>query len=100
MADGQPQVRFRFVQTGTSSWYWGIDDFGIYSIAEQSPRIVAVVKSGNNITISWNGEIVSRLQKRTSLSGGAWQSVPDTLGLSSFTEPISAGETYYRLLKQ
>ena len=31
-ADGQSKVRFRLGQAGTSSWYFGIDDFGLYSI--------------------------------------------------------------------
>ncbi|MBI3850339.1 MAG: hypothetical protein HY298_08635 [Verrucomicrobia bacterium] len=99
-ADNQPKVRFRFAQAGTDSWYWGIDDFGIYSITDQSPRITGIARSGNDISISWNGEIVSRLQKATSLSNPLWQNVPGTLGLSNFSEPIGLGETYYRLLKQ
>ncbi|HTR40278.1 MAG TPA: hypothetical protein VMH87_01510, partial [Pseudomonadales bacterium] len=33
MADNAPHVRFRFGYAGTSSWYWGIDDFGLYSIS-------------------------------------------------------------------
>jgi hypothetical protein len=32
MADNQSTVRFRFCQAGTGSWYFGIDDFGIYSV--------------------------------------------------------------------
>jgi hypothetical protein len=31
-ADNQAHVRFRFGQAGTSSWFFGIDDFGLYSI--------------------------------------------------------------------
>ncbi len=31
-ADGAANVRFRFLQTGTASWYFGIDNFGLYSI--------------------------------------------------------------------
>ncbi|HUD47027.1 MAG TPA: LamG-like jellyroll fold domain-containing protein [Candidatus Baltobacteraceae bacterium] len=31
-ADFQPHVRFRFGYTGRCSWYWGIDNFGLYSI--------------------------------------------------------------------
>jgi hypothetical protein len=31
-ADGQANVRFRFVYGGTCSWYWGVDDFGLYEI--------------------------------------------------------------------
>ncbi len=98
-ADNQAHVRFRFAQAGTFSWYWGIDDFGIYSIpAPQVPRFTNIRREGENISLQWNGEIVSRLQKRTSLAPTLWQDVPGTLGLSSFTEPISPGETYYRLI--
>ena len=35
-ADNQAAVRFRFAQAGTDSWYWGIDDFGLYSITPWS----------------------------------------------------------------
>src|SRR5262249_38461540 len=31
-ADNNSHVRFRFAQAGTSSWYFGMDDFGLYSI--------------------------------------------------------------------
>jgi hypothetical protein len=31
-ADGQAHVRFRFVYAGTCSWFWGVDDFGLYEI--------------------------------------------------------------------
>lgn len=31
-ADGQNKVRFRFLDTGTSAWFWGIDDLGLYEI--------------------------------------------------------------------
>ncbi len=99
MADGRPNVRFRFLQTGTSSWYWGIDDFGLYSIPIEPPRFLSSVRSANNITLTWNN-VVSKLQKTTSLSVPDWQYLPGTLGLSSFTEPIAGGEAYYRLLRQ
>jgi YVTN family beta-propeller protein len=47
-ADNQPAVRFRLAQAGTDSWYWGIDDFGIYSIFPgQLPVIVAAPASLN-----------------------------------------------------
>ncbi len=31
-ADGQPMVRLRFMQAGTASWWFGIDDVGLYTI--------------------------------------------------------------------
>ena len=58
-----------------------------------------MVRNTNHVTTTWNGAIVSRLQKKTGLGAGVWQDVPGTLGLTSFTEPITAGETYYRLRK-
>ncbi|MDP6753976.1 MAG: hypothetical protein QGF56_09840, partial [Verrucomicrobiota bacterium] len=40
-ADGQKTVRFRLGKSGTYSWYWGIDNFGLYSIAPSSmPEVV------------------------------------------------------------
>ncbi len=38
-ADNQKTVRFRFAQAGTGSWYFGVDNFGIYSIT--TPIVVA-----------------------------------------------------------
>lgn len=31
-ADNQATVRFRLASVGTYSWYWGIDNFGLYSV--------------------------------------------------------------------
>ncbi|MED6326867.1 MAG: hypothetical protein VYE14_05840, partial [Verrucomicrobiota bacterium] len=40
-ADGEKTVRFRLAKSGTYSWYWGIDNFGLYSIAPSSmPEVV------------------------------------------------------------
>ena len=36
-ADGQGTVRFRFLQAGTSSWYFGIDEFAIYGVTGVRP---------------------------------------------------------------
>jgi hypothetical protein len=36
-ADHEPKVRFRFALAGTGSWYFGIDNFGLYSIAPGQP---------------------------------------------------------------
>ena len=66
-ADNQSHVRFRFGQAGTSSWYFGIDDFGLYSISfpvistqPQSQTVDAnttatfsVVATGTPLTYQW-----------------------------------------------
>jgi hypothetical protein len=41
-ADNQSKVRFRFAQAGTDSWYWAVDDFGLYSITVVNPPQVSV----------------------------------------------------------
>jgi hypothetical protein len=41
-ADNQPAVRFRFAHSGSDSWYFGIDNFGIYSGAIVPPLLSAV----------------------------------------------------------
>lgn len=49
-ADGQPKVRFRFLDTGTSAWFWGIDDLGLYEI--NTPIILS---SPADVTVSAGG---------------------------------------------
>ncbi len=42
-ADNQSNVRFRFANVGENSWYFGIDNFGLYSGAVVPPQLDAVV---------------------------------------------------------
>lgn len=36
-ADNQPKVRLRFAHAGTDSWYFGIDNVGLYSLSVVTP---------------------------------------------------------------
>ena len=40
-ADNQPAVRFRMAMAGAYGWYFGIDDFGLYSITSANPPLLA-----------------------------------------------------------
>lgn len=58
-ADNQSHVRFRFVHAGTDSWYFGVDEFGIYSIPSVPPPVATAptpaaqtVLAGNNTTMT------------------------------------------------
>ena len=67
LADNASHVRFRFGQAGTSSWYFGMDDFGIYSIGlpvisgqpvggafnANSPVDLTVLATGSPLTYQW-----------------------------------------------
>ena len=39
-ADNQATVRFRFASVGTDSYYWGLDNFGLYSISTVAAPIL------------------------------------------------------------
>jgi hypothetical protein len=39
-ADNQPKVRLRFAHAGTDSWYFGIDNVGLYSLSVVSPPVI------------------------------------------------------------
>ena len=60
-ADNQANVRFRFAHAGTDSWYFGIDDFGLYSIGSVALPVAAAptpssptVAVGNSATFTVN----------------------------------------------
>jgi len=66
-ADNQPAVRMRFMQAGTGSWFFDIDDLGFYSIPEpvifqqptpviadyNGPATFTVQSGGENLNYQW-----------------------------------------------
>ena len=102
LADGQSAVRLRFMLAGANSWDWGIDSLGLYSIPIPPPlHLTAVAQSRTNLTISWNGTgpyAASGLQKTTSLTTPSWVNLPGTIGQTSFTDSVSGGTVYYRVV--
>lgn len=56
-ADGQPKVRFRFAQAGTASWFFGIDELGLYEVVQALPPKITeqpqsqVVSAGAQVTL-------------------------------------------------
>jgi hypothetical protein len=59
-ADNQPAVRFRMAMVGAWAWYFGMDDFGLYSITGASAPLLATgptpaaqtVAVGNSTTLN------------------------------------------------
>jgi hypothetical protein len=94
-ADNQAKVRLRFAHAGTDSWYWGLDNVGLYSIsAVATPPVVTVARSGDSITVSWTG--AGTLKSSASLSVPNWQPVAGVTG-SSVTLPLSAEALFFRV---
>jgi len=56
-ADNQPKVRLRFAHAGTDSWYFGLDEVGLYSLSVvTAPTVVLTPSSqvgavGNSVTV-------------------------------------------------
>ena len=50
-ADNQASVRFRFAQVGSSSWYFGLDNFGLYSITLTNGPIITSAPSGGGVQL-------------------------------------------------
>ncbi len=56
-ADNQAAVRFRFAQAAANSYYFGMDDFGLYSIVPDAPFIITAPATqaaalGNSASLS------------------------------------------------
>lgn len=49
-ADNQPAVRFRFAHAGADSWYFGIDNFGLYSITPGALPIISNAPPSLNVS--------------------------------------------------
>ncbi len=96
LADNKGSVTFRFIQAGTSSWYWAIDNFGVYSVpslAQTPPGKVSISReTSGQITISWTGG--GTLSSAPSLSG-PWTDVPNASNPMTITP--TAGQAFYRL---
>ncbi len=97
-ADNQAKVRFRFAHAGTDSWYFGVDDFGLYSIPAVSEpvRIGAATISGGKVSFSWTGgQGPFQVYRSASLNPASWQKVGDATSDRSFTETVSGGSAFY-----
>ena len=100
-ADGQGHVRFRFAHAGTDSWYFGIDDFGLYSISGSVGDAVSleVSRREDQIVISWPANVVGyTLESTDSLTAPSWTAVSGVVN-NSVSVASALGQTFYRLRK-
>jgi hypothetical protein len=49
-ADNQAKVRLRFAQAGTGSWYFGVDDVGLYSIQQTLPATISQSPASQSVS--------------------------------------------------
>ena len=93
LASGKSDVRLRFSQLGTGSWYFGVDNLGFYDVsAPVQPRISAVKAAGNTLALSWIG--AGTLLEASSVTG-PW-SISSSQG-NPQSVAIGAGPKFYRI---
>jgi len=89
-------VRLRFAQLGTDSWWFAIDNIAFYddvSAPITAPVFNPITRSGNDITISWTG--TGTLEESTVL-GGTWTQSPSQNNPQTVTVSTT-GNKFYRL---
>jgi hypothetical protein len=97
-ADNQATVRFRFGHAGTDSWYFGIDDLGLYELgADTGPApTLAVTVQANELVLTWSGSGTWILESTPALTAPNWQTVPGVTG-SPARVSLSGDAGYFRL---
>jgi hypothetical protein len=82
----------------SDSWYFGVDNFGLYSIADAvaSPPL-SFQREGNSLVISWPAEAGGfTLEQSSSVTGPDWSPTPGATG-NTATVSIGDGTVFYRL---
>jgi hypothetical protein len=98
-AASQSKVRIRFGHAGTDSWYFGIDDFGIYSLSNTPEPMPALTltRTADGLVISWPaGTTGVTLESTPAISPAAWSPVSGVTGSSHRITPGTAA-AFYRL---
>lgn len=97
-ADNAKTVRFRFAYAGSDSWYWGVDDFGLYSIpAASSAPVLSAELTPSGLRLSWPADTSGFvLQGGASLAQPGWAPVDGVSG-NSVTVPLTGDTRIFRL---
>ncbi|HNT14426.1 MAG TPA: hypothetical protein PKO21_06140 [Verrucomicrobiota bacterium] len=54
-ASHKSDVRLRFAQLGTGSWYWGVDNIRFYDVAAAPAPALSIVPGVGSVTLYWTG---------------------------------------------
>ena len=115
--DNQARVSFRFTHTGTGSWYWGVDDFGIYSESALPPTTPLVITSlrllppaaggPSPVELKWSSVAGQKYAVQSSATLGVWitlqTGITATSAETSFTDTsLTAADParFYRVQQQ
>ncbi len=97
-AGGHSDVRLRFAQIGTASWYWGVDNIAFYEgpaplNQPTTPGPLTVALQGGKVVVSWPGTGAT-LQSASAVNG-PWTN--EAGAASPYQVTPSGGAKFYRL---
>jgi hypothetical protein len=100
-ADNKAAVRFRIFYAGTDSWYFGLDDFGIYSVnivCDGCGNQLAISQNGNSLTVTYDSAAI--LESTTALVPNAvWTTVTGAAN-GSYTTTATGTTQFFRVKLQ
>jgi hypothetical protein len=85
-------VRLRFAQLGTGSWYFGVDNVAFYDVAAPPASKLTITTAGSSATLYWTG--IGTLQQAPAVTG-PW--TPATSQANPQTVPLSSSQKYWRI---
>ena len=98
-ADNQKNVKIKFHADGTSSWWWCIDNVGIYSVPSlvinTAPSPITFAVQAGKLVLGWTGS--GTLQSSTVVDG-TYADVPAVSG-NTATIPLDGAAKFFRLRK-
>ena len=102
-AGGHADVRLRFAQLGTGSWYFGVDNIAFYEgpalLTPPTAPSLTITHSGSNVTLGWPADATGyTLESAPAITGSAWTAVAGVTG-NSATVPTTGAAQYFRLRK-
>jgi len=83
-ASHKSDVRLRFAQLGTGSWYWAVDNINFYDVAPAVTPVLTIASGAGSVTLSWtgNGTLLSAPSVSGPWSPAANQANPQTVSTS------------------
>ncbi len=91
-ADNQARVKVRFFQAGTASWFFGVDNVGLYSIVEATDAgTLGASLTAGKLVLTWTSG--ASLQSADSVTG-PWTNVAASSPFE--VDPVGAAK-FYRL---
>jgi hypothetical protein len=91
-ASHKSDVRLRFAQIGTASWYFGVDNIAFYDVAALVTPSLTISGAAGNATFYWKG--TGTLQVALSVNG-PWSVAPSQANPQ--TVPLSDAQRFWRL---